>query len=157
MGTVGILAFFSGTFVADREEPFVRSSGTISPSNPRPGQRVEVHWDAELKRVCPGKIFRRWQDADGDIFELPSSLARYHQRGRMETMSAVVIPRNATCGKNTYTSIGEYECNWTHRFWPIRTSASIDVEVSCEGPVDLSDQIVPYSPAKRPPRMLSSR
>lgn len=120
--------------ISDRDAPFIRKWGEIVPPDPKPGGVVSVSWSAEWKRDCPGTIQRHLEDSKGDVWLLPSSVARYSKRSvPRQILSQFTIPQHAACGSARYHVDARYICNWTQNFWPIHVDRpDIEFNISCE-------------------------
>ena len=130
-----VAAFIGVVFVApliwmlaDRQEPYVRIAGTISPQNPAPGDFVEVRWALKVNRWCPTNtrrnVTRTVIDAGGKIHDYDSVEGVFGaDRDRQSTPQTLTrgfqLPKDIAPGPARYQSTACFACNPTQHLWPV--------------------------------------
>jgi hypothetical protein len=110
-----------GYSVIDRELPvIVLEKGAVSEIAPR-GTIWRAKYRFFRKRECYTHIDRFIFDADGvrHVLSDLEFVAGALPLGEDKATVSALIPATAAIGPATYVTINCYECNFTHRIWPL--------------------------------------
>lgn len=102
----------------DRDPPYVREWGEITPKHPAPGDYIAVQWRLRAIRNCPpntpGNISRVIIDATGKRHTFEPTPAAVPALTR-----SLQLPADITPGPAVYRSHACFTCNPLHHFWPV--------------------------------------
>lgn len=123
-----VVALLCGMFVVlpaismltARSSPYDRSSGVITPENPRAGDVVSIHWVGNRTRECFGTVNRSVVDSQGVVyaFEAVSAIYASVENGT-KLVREFTLPKQMAAGPATYKATTLFICNPIQRFWPI--------------------------------------
>lgn len=113
-----------GYMVGDRQPPLVRYWGMIMPENPPAGSEVDVHWDIQWFRRCPGKVYRKIIDSHKVIWDFEPFDTMYTRAKKVNEKDrrielGLTLPKGAASGPAEYFAIVRLKCNWLQEIWPI--------------------------------------
>ncbi len=110
----------------DRQVPYVRTNGVITPANPAPGDFVEVKWTVVQTRICrpePARnISRHVITSSGLIidYEPVSGVMGTVEAPKEETLvRAFQLPISTDPGPAKYRSEACFACNPLQILWPV--------------------------------------
>jgi len=112
----------------DREPPYDRIVGSISPENPEPGSAIETSWRIRTNRTCePAKdrnVTRQIIDSHNVVYtfdEVPSVYGRNvtAQDSPSSIVRVFALPMNIAPGPARYRSRACFACNPLQHLWPI--------------------------------------
>lgn len=117
----------------DREPPYTRMLGSISPVNPSPGDIIEIRWSIRKNRDCAsvsgGNLSRYIVDADKVVVELAKVPTLFgtevFQVDPVTNMATIIrplkLPHRTALGPAVYKSSARFICDFFHlqSFHPI--------------------------------------
>jgi hypothetical protein len=112
----------------DRDQPYVHDYGTITPTDPKPGDQLTVQWIMKkVNRVCDGWVQREIIDSQGVIcvYERQPAIRRdqlsAQQKGGTpdRLMRSFPLCDRAAPGPAKYRAYTCYECNPLQKWFPV--------------------------------------
>lgn len=122
VGAFGPLMFMA----LDREPPYERIAGKISPDDPAAGGIIEVEWAIRTNRICAPaanrNVSRRIIDSHKvvwDFEETPSVYGRELSANPDRIVRVFALPAGIAGGTATYHSSACFSCWPIQQLWPI--------------------------------------
>ena len=119
----------------DNVPPYDFKSGRIEPNPATSGRNVNVIWDIEVRRYCPGTVYRT---IVGPITKSNASVVYFYDPihaiisksnvndfRNKELIVTFSIPFVQSIGAYNYAAKIDYECNWLQKFFPLRVNLPV--------------------------------
>lgn len=94
--------------------------GVADPAKVTEAGTLTIRWSAERTSICPATIAREIVDSANTVFRIDRvSGPTSSTLGYDEWVMTLTVPPAAAWGRAIYRSSIQYDCGFTHGFWPL--------------------------------------